>query len=284
MRKSRHLLDEHNQRFVRTVLETSEKRQRIIEKDSILWRAQLGITCELVAMPGSLSLHPDPDVEMVEIEMPRPLESKRMVPLKDRAGEGRVNPKGIPCLYLSTDRDTAMTEVRPWMGSGISVGQFIVLRNLNIVDCSMDTAKTISLRAGPKKEAKVWRDINRSFSEPVTRSDDIAEYAPTQILAEAFRSAGYDGVVYGSKLGIGKTVAIFDLNAAELVNCEGFRVESVKLELVPLQVCTALTSTATLRMAKYVIHKSRIQASSQPTERRSVEIMRNFTFKRRQRT
>ena len=32
------------------------------------------------------------------------------------------------------------------------------------------------------------------------------------------------------KLGIGRTIAIFDLDAAELVNCEGYRVESFKVE------------------------------------------------------
>jgi RES domain len=57
----------------------------------------------------------------------------------------------------------------------------------------------------------------------------VAEYAPTQVLAEVFRNAGFDGVVYGSKLGKGKTIAIFDLTAAELVNCHLYRVEGVNL-------------------------------------------------------
>jgi hypothetical protein len=35
---------------------------------------------------------------------------------------------------------------------------------------------------------------------------------------------------YGSKLGTGKTVAIFDLNAAELANCHLYRVEAVNLK------------------------------------------------------
>jgi hypothetical protein len=73
----------------------------------------------------------------------------------------------------------------------------------------------------------VWAHINRAFSEPVSRTDDVAEYAPTQVLAEAFRSAGYDGIAYGSKLGKGITVAIFDLAAAELANCHLYRVEGV---------------------------------------------------------
>ena len=58
----------------------------------------------------------------------------------------------------------------------------------------------------------VWSAINEAFSRPVTRSDDVAEYAPTQLLAEAFRTRlGRDGRLYGSNLGKGKNIALFDL-------------------------------------------------------------------------
>src|ERR1039458_6332974 len=36
-----------------------------------------------------------------------------MKPKPEKAKEGRVNPKGIPCLHLATHEDTAMSEVRP---------------------------------------------------------------------------------------------------------------------------------------------------------------------------
>ncbi|WP_424666577.1 RES family NAD+ phosphorylase [Candidatus Binatus sp.] len=57
-----------------------------------------------------------------------------MVPLSDRAREGRVNPKGIPCLYLATHKDTALSEVRPGKGSLISVAQFQTCRDLTIIN------------------------------------------------------------------------------------------------------------------------------------------------------
>ncbi|MEX6396516.1 RES family NAD+ phosphorylase [Providencia hangzhouensis] len=52
-----------------------------------------------------------------------------------------------------------------------------------------------------QKEKAVWTDIDNAFSTPVTRSDDKANYAPTQILAELFRSAGYDAIAYKSHFG-----------------------------------------------------------------------------------
>jgi hypothetical protein len=41
--------------------------------------------------------------------------------------------------------------------------------------------------------------INDAFAEPVTNTDDGADYAPTQILGELFKCAGYDGIRYKSK-------------------------------------------------------------------------------------
>ena len=50
------------------------------------------------------------------------------------------------------------------------------------------------------------------------------------LLAEAFRIAGYDGIVYGSKPGEGKNIAIFDLTAAQVVNCSLCRVDPISLK------------------------------------------------------
>lgn len=53
-----------------------------------------------------------------------------MKPLRDKASEGRANPKGIPYLYLATTKEAPMSEVRPWIGSDISVGQFKLISQL----------------------------------------------------------------------------------------------------------------------------------------------------------
>jgi hypothetical protein len=46
----------------------------------------------------------------------------------------------------------------------------------------------------------IWKHINQAFSEPVTDSDNTADYIPTQILAERFKRDGYEGVIYTSHL------------------------------------------------------------------------------------
>ncbi|MGD1097006.1 MAG: RES family NAD+ phosphorylase [Bryobacteraceae bacterium] len=230
MRKARHILDAKSQRFLDTVVETSAKRKSFIKKGAVLWRAQLGFEWRTQTVL-------DQNLEEITFDVENPFSPSRMTPLPDRANEGRVNPKGIPCLYFSTDRDTAMAETRPWIGSYVSVAQFVMLRDLSVVDCSADSARRTVVVFGEerepepgKREELVWGSINRAFSEPVTRIDDVADYAPTQVLAEAFRNAGYDGIAYGSKLGTGTTVAIFELATAELANCHLYRVDAVNMK------------------------------------------------------
>lgn len=119
-----------------------------------------------------------------------------------------------------------MRETRPWIGAHITVGRFILQKDVRLLDFTRDAVgkKLHRSDADPRTwEPDVWTSVNRAFSEPVT-GEDRADYAPTQYLAEAFREAGYDGVCYGSMVGKGKTVAISDLNAAELAGCILFEV------------------------------------------------------------
>jgi hypothetical protein len=53
---------------------------------------------------------------------------------------------------------------------------------------------------------------------------------PTQILAELFKSEGYDGVGYRSSLGPGHNVALFDLDAADLIVCLLFEVKDISFK------------------------------------------------------
>jgi hypothetical protein len=71
----------------------------------------------------------DEDGEYVAT-VPTPHPRNRMNPLAERATEGRANPKGIPVLYLSTDQETAMSGVRPAVGTFLSVAQFEIRRDL----------------------------------------------------------------------------------------------------------------------------------------------------------
>jgi len=217
-RHTRYIYTDETNQFLKSAIETSEGRKREIPIGKIFWRAQLGNDWQTNSQ----------DNEEFEVEAPHPPE--RMKPLEHASTEGRANPKGIPCLYLATDKETAMAEVRPWIGSFVSVGQFQTLKPLNLVDLSVHQQRKPFYLEEPDasgKESAVWAHIDRSFSEPITLDDSLADYAPTQVLSELFRHHGYDGLVYKSMLGEGFNIALFDIMSAEIINRFLFRVESI---------------------------------------------------------
>jgi RES domain len=164
--------------------------------------------------------------------VPSPADPVRMTPQANRAREGRVNSKGIPRLYMAADMHTAMAECRPWVGSMVSVGVFETARNLRIVDCTSDRKPSFYFSVFKKDyeppaeeiEEAVWRDVAHAFREPVTRDDDVADYAPTQVIAELFRRERFDGIGYRSAFGTDRfNVALFDVTAARLHKCSFVR-------------------------------------------------------------
>lgn len=86
-----------------------------------------------------------------------------------------------------------------------------------------------------EKEKAVWIDIDNAFSRPVRLTDDQADYAPTQILAELFRNHGYDAIVYKSQFGDdgkrkGYNIAVFNPDDVEIITGAPCKVNSIKVE------------------------------------------------------
>lgn len=227
---NRYIQNEKVISFLNGILETSEERQVTLSKGHRLWRAQLGN----VKRVGC-----DEEGNEYETDDPCPYPEKRMKPILYSAPEGRANPKGIPYLYLATDEKTAMSEVRPWKGSSISVGVFEVIQDLNIVECA-DFSEfpkqnnafitTKGLTIDKRKKLKVWRDIDNAFSVPVNTSDQTSDYVPTQVIAEFFKSKGFDGIAHKSSLSSGANVVLFNLKMADLIWCTLYEVTDIDIE------------------------------------------------------
>ena len=218
--KNRYIHNADVKEFLSSVLVTSKGRERKIEAGNILWRAQLGNDHRPVFHDG----------EEIADE-PVPLGPDRMKPEQHTAQEGRANPKGIPYLYLATTKETAMSEVRPWIGSSISVGQLKVTRDLRVLDCSVNHGAGDVFYFGEpsddEKEQAVWTYIDREFSKPVTISEKTSDYVPTQIIAELFKNEGFDGIVYGSALAKGRNVVLFDIDSAKIINCFLYKADKI---------------------------------------------------------
>jgi RES domain-containing protein len=206
--------------FLEKVAASIGDRDREISKDSIFWRARLGGKKELVTGDG------------FRFEEDRPHLPDGMKPISNWQSEGRANPRGIPYLYLASTRNTALAEVRPWIGSNITVSRFKIERDLRVVDCSKHHSSK-ALRALVRDEALgredgMWIAIDRAFATPVTREDESGLYIPTQIIAECFKHRGYDGILYKSLLSDdGYNLALFDLSDASVVDCVLYAAASI---------------------------------------------------------
>lgn len=224
--KWRFIRSPEQEEFLRTVLVTSQSRITKLGAGMLLWRAQ----------PGHDWRNESSGDPELEIMVPAAHPPSRMKPPPNRAPDGRANPKGIPYLYLATTRETAMSEVRPWIGSSISVASFRVSKDLRIIDCSRyhkEFAYYIQEEepSAAEREKAVWTHIDRAFSRPVERSDDSADYMPTQIIAELFKREGFDGIAYKSAFGEdGYNVVLFDLDSAEVHSGHLFDVKSVNFQ------------------------------------------------------
>jgi hypothetical protein len=95
--KSRFGIDVEVRDFIRVVLDTAKKRQKQLGQGLLLFRAARG--CDTEQRPIN-SEDGEQDDEEVYLENECALSSERMVPKAEYVGDGRANPKRIPCLYL----------------------------------------------------------------------------------------------------------------------------------------------------------------------------------------
>ena len=231
--RRRYVWGDDVQDFLDTVLSTRHSRDTVIPEDTILWRAQLGIR-EVTKV--------DDDGNVIGIEILGHPE-QRMKPLLDGAKEGRVNPPGISVLYLASCSETAVSEIRSWAGSDVSLAQFRTLRDLKAIDLSQgyDESEwkglTLSNLLGQSEpspdviEKVVWTSIDKAFSRPVTLPESTTEYVPTQILAELFAKSGYEAIIYRSHfVEDGYNIAVFDIGCAAIINCSPHEVKKVTTE------------------------------------------------------
>jgi len=231
--RERYFYSTEVQEFLTGVLATAHERVESIPKGRRYWRAQLD--SDLLPLDDGAG-------QIVDYRVV-PYSAKRMKPLAEKASEGRVNPKGIPYLYLATDEKVAVSEIRPWVGSYATVVEVEICRDLKVIDCArgqidpmVKTVRDLDMLFKFKQQAPdeateiVWRWIDLAFSQPVDRDDSTAGYVPTQIIAEHFKANGFDGIEYESLFNGGNNLALFDIDSAKQVG-EGKVIQVTRMDL-----------------------------------------------------
>jgi RES domain len=173
--------------------------------------------------------------------------SKMGKPPQDRATAGRANPIGIPYLYVASNVETTIAEVRPQKRDKVFIAKFIPKEDLKLLDLRnpvqrISPFELASIEISPKE---VHKNINylvrlgEELSKPINSSRAHIEYIPTQFLCEFVKHSNqnFDGVVYKSSVGDGFNVAIFNDDKLEaqgdtfVHEIESIAYESKKLDL-----------------------------------------------------
>ena len=128
---------------------------------------------------------------------------------------GRVNRAGESVFYAAYDLRTALCEAGREPGVLVSLRQVAATRRLRLADLTQFRGVTqpfgVEDLAAIDRHARLLHQLNIELSRRVEETDSDVDYLPTQVLAEAIRQAGYDGICFLSSRNQGGTnIVAFD--------------------------------------------------------------------------
>lgn len=125
-----------------------------------------------------------------------PYPPKKMgAPPSTSASNGRINPRGVSCLYLCEDKDTPFYETRAQHHDYISLAEFRLKKDIAVANLSrIDKINpvTLDLSEGIASDYLINKSllekINRAMIRPQRSGDSELEYLPTQYIADFIKS------------------------------------------------------------------------------------------------
>lgn len=124
-----------------------------------------------------------------------------------KATEGRLNRARVSILYLASDSETAVAELRPHSGHLVSAAEFISTRPLTIANFADQDIRNF-LRDDRLETLRTILSFSSVLNLPV-QPEHHALYLLTQLFSDCIRKAGFDGVAFRSSLGKGINLACF---------------------------------------------------------------------------
>ena len=130
-------------------------------------------------------------------------------PPSEKATAGRMNPAGISYLYLAFDQKTALAEIQHGESDQSAIGQFEVLRDLQILNLTKlpDLPSIFDDNRRDEREGLIFLEsFIEEISKPVTKDgSEHIDYVPSQVVSEYFalvfqpgKGEYLDGIVYPS--------------------------------------------------------------------------------------
>lgn len=162
-------------------------------------------------------------------------------PPKMLAGQGRANPAGIPYLYLASNGETAVAEVRPHPGETVCLAAFKLLANLKIADLRKPRASISPFQFDDsdlptlRGDVEFLENLGEELTRPVVPTAAAINYIPSQYLCEFIKKQGFDGVAYKSSIESGMNLALFNPDIDAPTDIQTVVIESVSVRYHTLQ-------------------------------------------------
>ena len=148
---------------------------------------------------------------------------------------GRANPAGIPYLYLCKDAETPLYETRTSLQDKVTIGEFEVLTNLNVINLSAEISLfglSSEQVVSSSMQKKIFFDkIREDMSKPKRSVDSEIDYVPTQLVCEYCKKRNYDGICFNSSLHKeGINVVLFKDEKLRCMNTYSKTVTAISIE------------------------------------------------------
>lgn len=140
-------------------------------------------------------------------------------PSPSAACAGRMNAHGVSVFYGATEAETAISEVRPPVGSKVAVGKFDLIRPVRLLDLTVigdvhddESIFNPSLK-GRLDRIAFLRTLGQRITKPVMPDDEAFDYLATQAVADFLATMNeprLDGIVFSSAQSrVGRNVVLF---------------------------------------------------------------------------
>jgi hypothetical protein len=160
-------------------------------------------------------------------------------PPNEIATNGRANPIGISYLYVASDKDTAIAEVRGHKGEMISVMDFTLNGSIELFDLR-DPQNTISPFEQLDELEFLYTHmpflllLGDELAKPVIPSRANLDYLSSQYLCEMIKHIGYQGIIFKSSIADGYNYVIFKDNSLKAGSIRKYQISAMKYVSIPV--------------------------------------------------
>lgn len=147
------------------------------------------------------------------------------------ATEGRFNRTRVSVLYLASDANTAVSELRPHPGHLVSTSSFRSTRDLKVANFASFDARDF-LSDSKLEQLRDILSIADLLNVPV-QPEHRYLYSITQLFSDALRLEGFEGLVFKSSVGEGVNLTCFVADAFTPISGSEavYEVSSLRYEL-----------------------------------------------------